>query len=119
MGPREDRVRRPCGAGAPLTEYVWRPAEELTAPWKPDGVPELGGMWYREGVRTDGTPAGEAAVHAHWRPGLMQETPHARMLWPAVKAALPPPLPKSLGRAEARRLRQMQRAADGRRGAAA
>ncbi|HWE21990.1 MAG TPA: hypothetical protein VG758_33245 [Hyphomicrobiaceae bacterium] len=37
--------------------------------------------------------------------------PICRTLWPAVKEALPPPLPKPPNRAQARRLRQMAKRA--------
>jgi hypothetical protein len=33
------------------SEYIWQPSEELTSPWKPQGTPKLGEMWYREGAR--------------------------------------------------------------------
>jgi hypothetical protein len=92
-------------------EYVWRPAQELTAPWKPDGVPELGGMWYRAGVRTEDSGRGRDAVQAYFDEGVMQAQEHVSVLWPAVEMALPEPLPRPPGRAEARRLRQMQKRA--------
>jgi hypothetical protein len=91
-------------------EYIWRPVEELTAPWKPVGTPELGAMWYHEGVSPRGSTREE--LQRYFDEAGRHFKPHVQMLWPAVKEALPPPLPRPPSKAEARRLRQLAKRAE-------
>jgi len=91
--------------------YVWRPARELTNPWRPDGEPELGIMWYRAGVVIDDTDAARARARSYFQDAVEHHRDHVKQLWPAVKERLPPPLPRQPARAEARRLRQMAKRA--------
>src|SRR5262245_53264465 len=74
-------------------EYVWRPVEELTAPWKPAGTPELGVMWYHEGVSPGGNSRED--VQRYFDDAGRHFAPQVHLLWPAVREALPPPLPRA------------------------
>jgi hypothetical protein len=91
-------------------EYIWRPREELTSPWRSTGTPALGESWYRAGVGARKDQAAE--VQAIYDQAAKETEPIVRDLWPRVKAMLPPPLPaqpRQPTRAEARRMRQMHR----------
>lgn len=107
---------RPINFEIDLPDYVWRPAEELIGPWRPNATPPLGVMWYQRGVRITETHD-EAACAEYFKQICMDGIWEARGEWPQVQAALPPRLiaTRPPSRAQARRLRQMQKA-NGRRG---
>jgi hypothetical protein len=87
-------MQRPIEWAVEPPLYFWCPTVDLTEAWRSTGTPELGAAWYHEGVAADD----HAAFVRHIRDKREALLADAKALWPAVRAALPPPLPRPPGR---------------------
>ena len=107
--PGGEQPSRPIRWDVEPPDYIWQPADTLLG--ERFKAPPLGKIWYARGFWMPKGGKTEAETQAGFNSAAEEVLPYAKMLWPAVKEALPPPLPRPPGRADARRLRQMARLA--------
>lgn len=81
----ETETLRPVQWDVDPPRYVWRPKAELTTPWTPTGTPELGELWYAEGVAA----SHQKEAQAYFDGGMHDATRTLHLLWPTVRDALP------------------------------
>jgi len=105
---------RPIQWDAKPPRYIWRPARTLAGEMgKP---PPIGTAWYRAGFRIPVSQGGahkEAELNAMFQRSNRGALETVKPFWPQVRDLLPDPIPLSRQptRAEARRLRQMEKIA--------